>query len=75
MHASTSRVLRITAVALLSIAGLGRLAADEPKGEAPADPVAQPIEAWHEVCQKCHAAPDTASETDRAFLRQITETT
>jgi len=30
---------------------------------------------WQDTCQKCHTAPDSVFETDRAYLRQIAETT
>lgn len=29
---------------------------------------------WERSCRPCHAVPDATFETDRAFLRQITET-
>ncbi len=39
-----------------------------------ADATAPARETWSSDCQSCHTAPDTAFETDRAFLRQIIET-
>lgn len=51
------------------------VAADDRPEDAPVDWTAKAQEAWHKTCQTCHAVPDTRFETDRAFLRQITETT
>lgn len=52
------------------------LHADEERG-APAavDGHARAAKTWSRRCQRCHAAPDAAHDTDRAFLSQIMETT
>ena len=47
-------------------------AADYPP-PAPGVP-ADPNDPTDLTCQKCHSVPDAVFETDRAFLRQITET-
>ena len=48
---------------------------EEPEPAPPVDVKAKAIQAWGKTCQRCHAVPDTRFETDRAFLRQIMETT
>lgn len=71
----TVRHISITAglAACLLVAPLVSVA-----GEEAADAIdwaARAKGAWHKTCRKCHAVPDTRFETDRAFLRQIIETT
>ncbi len=54
--------------------GMMELAADDKTDEDAVDWTAKAKEAWHHTCAKCHTVPDTTFETDRAFLRQVTET-
>ena len=49
--------------------------AGEEAADLPSDGSARAIAAWTKTCQKCHAVPDPRFDTDRAFLRQILETT
>ena len=48
--------------------------ADEAGGDTAVDWSMKAAEAWYDTCRKCHTVPDARFETDRAFLRQITET-
>ena len=53
-----------------AVASLLPLAAAE---DHPA-PVLEAARDWNRRCRSCHTVPDPAFETDRAFLRQISET-
>jgi hypothetical protein len=48
--------------------------AQQPSQAEEVDWSARAKQTWHDTCQPCHVATDTSFETDRAFLRQIIET-
>ncbi len=65
-------LLLLAAGALL--VGTAHDAGAQEVGGEDVDWTARAGEAWGTTCSGCHTVPDTAFESDRAFLRQIIET-
>ena len=75
MHSKTTAWAAAVAGCALCVALAGPIRAEDKSDAKALDAAAQAKQVWKARCSSCHTAPDASFETDRAFLRQITETT
>ena len=74
----TSKVivgLGLLGAVLVLVLSSSQVGAEEGTDDGSSDASARAIQAWGKTCFKCHAVPDPAYETDRAFLHQVMDTT